>query len=242
MKICVAQTKPVKGNIPANLENHQKCIDVAISFQADMIFFPELSITGYEPELAEELAMDYNDSRLEVLQILSDNAQLTIGVGAPIRNETGISISHIIFQPNKSRALYSKKYLHPDELPYFISGQSTVGLLGEPADTALAICYELSVPEHSENACKMGAKTYLACVAKCVTGVDKASKTLSAIARKYSMHVLMSNCIGPSDNFESAGQSAVWNNNGELVGQLDDSHEGLIVFEPHSGVFIKKFF
>jgi len=56
MKICVAQTRPVKGDIQSNIENHKKFIDLAVSGGADTIIFPELSLTGYEPELAKELA------------------------------------------------------------------------------------------------------------------------------------------------------------------------------------------
>src|SRR5690606_40479604 len=51
---------------------------------------------------------------------------------------------------------------------------------------------------------------------------------LSAIAREYSMTVLMSNCIGIADGQRCAGQSSVWNNQGLLIDQLDDSHEGII--------------
>ena len=58
MKICVAQTRPVKGNIQANIENHKKIISFALSHEADTIIFPELSLTGYEPGLSKELAID----------------------------------------------------------------------------------------------------------------------------------------------------------------------------------------
>ena len=46
MKICVAQTKPVKGDVQKNIENHKKLINLAIADEANMIIFPELSITG----------------------------------------------------------------------------------------------------------------------------------------------------------------------------------------------------
>jgi predicted amidohydrolase len=54
MKIAVAQTRPIKGDISTNIKTHKKLIDLAISYKVDTIFFPELSITGYEPELAKE--------------------------------------------------------------------------------------------------------------------------------------------------------------------------------------------
>ena len=56
MKIALVQARPVKGDIEANIAAHKRLIGLAVLNGADMIIFPELSITGYEPELANELA------------------------------------------------------------------------------------------------------------------------------------------------------------------------------------------
>ena len=240
MKICVAQTRPVKGDIQSNIERHKKLIDLGFSDGAEIIIFPELSITGYEPELAKELATTENDSRFDDFQKISNAKQITIGIGVPTKNDAGISISMILFQPRKPRQIYSKKYLHSDEEPFFVSGQSSVGLIGGEARAALAICYELSVPEHSANAFQSGAKTYIASVANTAEGVEKAAKSLSDIAEKYAMTVLMSNCVGHCDNFESAGKSAIWNDKGLLVGQLSDTSEGIIIFDTETQETIEK--
>ncbi len=231
MKVCVAQIRPAKGDIQYNIANHRKLTDLAVSHGADIIIFPELSLTGYEPELSNKLAMDLMDPRLDDFQKISDAMHITIGVGAPIKNDTGVSIGMILFQPDKPRQLYEKKYLHADEEPYFISGQRQVGLIGEKMNTALAICYELSVPEHSADAFKSGAEIYIASVAKTVAGAEKASKSLSEIAEKYTMTVLMSNCVGHCDNFESGGRTSIWNNEGLLLRQLNDTSEGILIID-----------
>ena len=56
MRIAVAQTKPVKGDMQHNVDQHKKLIAVAIANKADLVIFPELSITGYEPALAKDLS------------------------------------------------------------------------------------------------------------------------------------------------------------------------------------------
>jgi predicted amidohydrolase len=231
MKICVAQTRPIKGDIPGNIDNHKKIIDLAIDNRVDMIIFPELSITGYEPKLAKDLAISKDDKRFDDFQRISDTRQITIGVGVPTKSNEGICISMILFQAGKTRQTYSKKYIHADEEPFFICGQSEIGLLGDKTNISLAICYELSVPEHSENAFKNGAEIYIASVAKTADGVEKARKSLSEIASRYSMMVLMSNCVGPSDDFESAGKSSIWNNKGLLVAQLNGTSEGILIID-----------
>lgn len=67
MKISIAQIEPVKGDIERNLARHLLFIEAALEKKADFIMFPELSLTGYEPELAEELATDAGDERLAPL-------------------------------------------------------------------------------------------------------------------------------------------------------------------------------
>jgi len=83
MRICAAQTQPIKGDIQSNLANHKALIRQAVYDGAEMIMFPELSLTGYEPTLARDLAMDEADTRLDDFQALSDANGITIGVGAP---------------------------------------------------------------------------------------------------------------------------------------------------------------
>lgn len=234
MKICLAQTRPVKGDIQRNIENHKKLIELAISHGSDLVVFPELSLTGYESRLAEALAMDQHDGRLDVFQRISDGKQVTIGVGAPTKSDGGVCISMFLFQPQKERQTYSKKYIHADEEPFFVSGESFTDFEVNKTRIALAICYELSVPVHAENAFRSGAKIYIASVAKSQSGVERASKRLADIASNYAMTVFMANCIGPSDGFEAAGQSAVWDDKGQLLGQLNDVDEGILMLDTES--------
>lgn len=233
MKIAIAQIRAMPGDIPGNIVAHKKLIERAISHGADTLIFPELSLTGYEPTLARALAIDLHDSRLDELQMLSDMHQLTLGVGVPLRITQGISIGMLIFQPGQPRQVYGKRYLHPDETPFFVSGQSTPGNL-DKGTLALAICYELSVPEHAEAAAKDGAEMYLASVAKTARGLEKAEVRLSEIAKSYAMTVLMANCLGPCDGEVGGGKSAVWDKHGALLAQMNDRDEGLLFFDTES--------
>jgi predicted amidohydrolase len=231
MKICVAQIRPAKGETDKNIEIHKKFIDLAISKKADAIFFPELSLTGYEPKLAKNLATTQNDKRFDDFQNISDSHNITIGVGMPTKSNSDILISMIIFQPHESRQTYSKQILHSDEFPYFVNGQQQIILTTKNKKIAPAICYESLQPEHAERAFKSRAEIYIASVAKSANGVAKAFKHYPNIAKKYSMIVLMSNCLGQCDDFESVGKSAIWNKDGLLVGQLNETAEGILIYD-----------
>jgi predicted amidohydrolase len=240
MKICLAQTKSVVGDVQQNISNHKKMAESAVLHGVEMIIFPELSLTGYEPGLANELATTKDDVRLNILQQLSDEKNMIIGAGMPIRSDKGILIGMIIFQPQRPRQTYFKQYLHPDEEPYFINGPYQKVLEEVSEKLALAVCYEISVPEHAEQAHKNGADIYIASVAKTVDGVNKAMDTLSDIAKKYSMTMLLSNCVGECEGKEAGGRSSVWNNKGVLLEQLNDTDEGMLIFDTKTQEVIKE--
>lgn len=51
------------------------------------------------------------------------------------------------------------------------------------------------------------------------------------MAKTKNMVTLMSNYVGSSGGYECAGRSSVWNEKGELMGQLDEKTEGLLLFD-----------
>ncbi|MCG2589406.1 carbon-nitrogen hydrolase family protein [Rhodohalobacter sulfatireducens] len=231
MKICVAQIKSIPGDIQQNSAMHIKYVDLAVSFGAHAIFFPELSLTGYEPTSAIDLAINLGDKRLNIFQKISDSSNIIIGIGAPTMHTDGTCISMVIIQPNQSRRLYSKQFLHEDEKQYFVSGKKSPILKIGDHKIAIAICYEISAPAHCKNAYEKGANIYLASTAKYSSGIDKTLDKLSQIADKYSMTVLLSNCIGRTDGNEFAGKSSVWNDRGTLLAQLGNSQEGMLILD-----------
>ncbi len=231
MIICAAQTKPIKGNIALNIANHKKLIQLAIANKADIIIFPELSITGYEPTLAAQLATNEQDSRFDDFQHISDTSSITVGIGMPLKCNNGVMISMIIFQPNKPRQVYAKQHLHRDEYPWFVSGKDQVYLLNEHHKIAFAICYELSVPVHAAHAYTNGATMYIASVAKTATGATTAMDSLRHIAKHYALPVIMVNCTGLCDGEVCGGNTAAWNSKGYLAGKLSDTQEGILIMD-----------
>lgn len=239
MKICAAQIKSVKGDIQANIELHKKVISLAASNGVRLVVFPELSLTGYEPDLAKDLATSADDARLEDLQKLSDANQMIVAAGLPVQSSTGVLIGMVVFQPAKSRLTYFKQHLHSDEWPYFIAGQERLILKFETHKIAPAICYESLLPEHSDQAARDGADIYFASVAKSAAGVEKAFAHMPQVAKKNAMLVMMANSVGPSDNFIGAGKSSVWIADGSRVDGLDQTSEGLLVFDTKTETAMK---
>ena len=231
MKIALAQTRPVKGDLLTNIGAHVYYTHKAAEHGASIIFFSELSLTGYEPKLAHVLATTQENPHFEIFQAEANRYSITICAGVPIKDKEGIWIGMVIFGPNAARQTYGKKYIHPDEEAYFIPGPTITPLLIEGIKVAPAICYELSCPEHVENAILKGAGVYVASSAKTVEGNTRAFKVLANTAQTYQIPTMQVNCVGFADGSLKAGASSVWNKEGSLLMQLGDDDEGLLIYD-----------
>jgi predicted amidohydrolase len=86
-RLVVAQTNPTLGNLEKNLEEHLQRIDAAVG-SADLILFPELSLTGYFlKDQVEELALTLEDPRLRPL--LERSKRISIAFGFVERSREG---------------------------------------------------------------------------------------------------------------------------------------------------------
>jgi len=234
MKIALAQIKSITGSIDANIAKHHDMIRLALRHGAQAIFFPELSLTGYEPKLAYELATSQEDSRFDSFQHVSDIDGIVVCVGAPIKSSGTPLIGMVIFQPKQSRRTYSKQILHDDELPFFTHGGESLDIHFSSTKIAPAICYESLLSQHSDDAVRRGATIYVASVAKSERGIAKASLHFPKVAKTHSIPILVVNCIGPSDDFVGAGKTSAWNSSGILLEQLDEHCEGMLIFDTES--------
>lgn len=225
------QFRPIVGHVENNIRRHLELTRLAVRHNARLVMFPELSLTGYEPVRAAELARVANDPCFNELQSTANGLGVTIAAGVPLQAKGLPTISTLLFRPNAKRLVYSKMFLHPDEEPFFQPGMNSPILILDEPPIAMAICFEIAIPQHANRARNAGATSYVASVAKTAPGVVNASQRLSEIAAENSMSVLMANCLGVQDGSEYSGQSSAWDRNGNLVAQLDNVHEGLIVVD-----------
>lgn len=228
MRIALVQFESAPGLFLSNLERHIGWAQSAREQGVDWIAFPELSLTGYNPTLVREAAIELSDSRLDPLQDASDRLGLSIICGAPLKKTRGIQIGCLIFRPHARRLSYSKMYLHQDEVPFFVPGEEYNGYI-ESVRLGLGICYELSVETHRTQVMSYGPLDYLACVAKTSRGIPAALQHLSAMAKEYSIRVMMVNGVGISEEGPLGGQTSVWAPDGKLEQSLDDHQEGLLI-------------
>lgn len=240
LAICVAQTCPSPGNLEENLEQHLRLVELAAANQAQLVLFPELSLTGYELELAERAALVEDDLRLLPLVDAAQSNALTIVVGAPVRVEQRLHIGALVFQPDRATLLYTKQHLGafgesarcdgnvpPPESSVFQPGNSDpLVQLGEGL-AALAICADTGRVQHARRARERGASAYLASMFVIPSEFDGDAKRLELYAREHSMLVALANFGKATGGLASAGQSSIWSADGVLRVQLPGSGAGI---------------
>ncbi|MBK8485202.1 MAG: carbon-nitrogen hydrolase family protein [Saprospiraceae bacterium] len=230
MKIAAAQIKSYKNNTEANIQNHLRMIELAAQQNVGLILFPEMSLTGYERELAKELSFDANDSRLNIFCNKAIENNMIILVGAPIKINSQLYIGSFIFLPDGSNTIYTKQNLHEGEEKYFSPSSKFNPLIHlQTQRISVAICADIANPGHPANASQTKSTLYLVSFFYTPGGIAKGYELLSIYAKKYSMNVLMANYTGSSYGLEGAGQSGFWNSDGKLNAQLNNSEENLLI-------------
>ena len=78
--VFLAQLEPTLGNLAHNLELHRREVEAAIAARADLIVFPELSLSGYFlKDQTSEVALALDAPELEHLAQLSRRISIAVG-------------------------------------------------------------------------------------------------------------------------------------------------------------------
>jgi predicted amidohydrolase len=240
--IAVAQTCPVRGDVAANLDEHLRLAGRAAAEGAQLVLFPELSLTGYEIGLADQLAFSEDDSRITPIAELAEARGIIVIAGAPVRIGSRLHIGAFIVGPDRSVRLYTKQRMGafseaarcdgivpPAERTAFEPGgrDPLIGFAGRTA--AVAICADIGEPLHPQRAAARGADTYLASMFVIPSEFEADALKLSRYAAGYSLVVALANFGSATGGLAAAGRSSIWAASGELLIQLGDAGAGVAI-------------
>ena len=231
LTIAAAQSTSIAGDLQANIARHQHFIQIAAKQGVQLLVFPELSLTGYEPALAADLAIAPEAAVLQPLRELAREMAVTAVVGMPIRlsAEGPVLIGALVLAADGSLAVYSKLHLHSGEERAFAPGTGGAPLTLGDSQVALAVCADFCHASHAAAAAGLGADVYAAGVLISPAGYGVDSALLQGHASSHSMLVLMANHGGATGGWESAGRSAIWAAGGALLAAAPGVGDGLLI-------------
>ena len=229
--VAAAQTISIVGDVPANIQRHLTLMRAAAEQGVQLLVFPELSLTGYEPFLAADLAIAPEDGVLAPLRETARELRLTAVVGMPIRvaPEAGVLIGALVLGADGSLAVYTKQHLHSGEELAFVAGQGGALLERGRDRIALAVCADFSHASHPRAAVDAGATVYAAGVLISEGGYATDSALLQGYAAEHGLLVLMANHGGPSGGWVCAGRSAIWAADGSLLATAPDAGDAVVI-------------
>ena len=220
-RIAAAQSISVPGQVPANVQAHLAMVRAAAQQGVQLLVFPELSLTGYEPALAADLVLGADDAVLAPLLEAARTTGMALVVGAPAAPVVPggkPAIGAWVFEADGRAALYRKRHLHPGEEQFASAGSEDAHvrpLAGQP--TALAVCADTTHLEHAQAARDGGALLYACGSVISEGGYAKDAAQLQGYASDLGLAVLMANHGAPTGGYACAGRSAFWAPGGEPV-------------------------
>ena len=256
MRIALAQTNPIIGDIAGNARDIHEAIDRARAAGAKLVVFPELSIIGYPPKdlLLKPAVIDECQEALR--EIASDCTDIAALVGFPCPSDAAVG-----------RALYNAaalchngtivhrfvKSLLPtydvfDEQRYFEPGPvvDVIPVAGVPI--GVSICEDLWNDEdlmprllYHRNPiatmAKAGARLIINMSASpfVLNKHDFRLSLLSNQARRYRTPILYCNQVGGNDELVFDGNSVAVDAAGNVVAQAKDFEPDLLVVEVAQG-------
>ena len=240
LRIAAAQSSSLPLNIVGNVARHLEFIDAAHANEVELLVFPELSLTGYEPAGVGECALTATDERLASLGERAQRYGMCIVVGAPVANPTGLpSIGAITFHADGRHSVYRKRFLFTGEDQFAAAGNAISQVHDlRGSKVALAICFDISQTQHPHAASINGAELYAAGSFLTPQGYAKDAGLLAGYASLYGMDVLMANHAGPTGGYESAGGSAIWAAGGELLVASPCPGECLVIADRRGGTVL----
>ncbi|QDL54269.1 carbon-nitrogen hydrolase family protein [Rhodoferax aquaticus] len=237
--LAAAQTASAPGDILANLATHLRFVDVAHSAGVQVLLFPELSLSGYEPTHVATCTVTPQDARLAPLRDKVRATGMVVIVGAPVPNDTlKPAIGAITFFPDGTHSVYRKQHLHPGEDAFASpcphaptiakpTPSQTFAYLGERIGQG--VCADITHAQHPALAAQAGATLYLAGVLESTNGYAANAPAMQSYAIRHRMGTLMANHGGNSGGYVTAGQSAFWAPTGECVAKAPGPGAYLVI-------------
>lgn len=239
LDLCVAQYCSVAGDLDANIDRHLQVMRLAAEQGVTFLLFPELSLTGYEPSLAQALVQTPDAARLQPLRELAKQLRMTTQVGLPLRGDTrdSILIGALIFGADGTQTIYTKQHLHAGEKRVFSPGAGGALLNIGGERIALSICADFTHASHARAAAESGAGIYATSVLISENGYPHDSELLQGYAAELSLGVLMANYGSPSGGWACAGRSAFWAPGGRLVVSAAGTGDCLVIARRRHGIW-----
>lgn len=242
MKITVscAQIEPKTADVDANLAKMEAYVEQTMEKypKTNLIVFPELAISGYEPTKAEfhEMAETLPDGRsMKFMGRLAEKHNIHIVYGLPEKDPfvSDVLYNSAVLIDNKGRAVGSYRKAHPfdGEKMWCRAGNDFPVFDTEIGKIGIMICWDTAFPEVARIYALKGADLIVVS-----TNWEKPYEEdwdLITRARAFdnTLHLVAANRIGDDKTLGFFGRSKIIDPTGHEIAALNEEVEGIISAE-----------
>jgi len=242
IRITGAQLSFPVGAIQQNKETILNTIEIAESFESDIVIFPELCLTGYPPEdlLLRDSFLGKNYSVLEEIAEFSSESSAIIGfvdrnidINKTDKKNREIANAAAIVQNGDVKGIYHKCFLPNysvfDEARYFSKGSDPGKLFWyENIGIGINICEDIWINDGpSSSQVKNGASLIININAS-PFDINKSTNRKNLVieqAKLLKVPIVYLNTVGGQDELVFDGGSFVVDKNGEVIHQSNQFEE-----------------
>ncbi|RJS77987.1 carbon-nitrogen hydrolase family protein [Candidatus Bathyarchaeota archaeon] len=236
-KIALAQIGCKRADKKENLKKIENFVEKAKNQSADLIVFPELSLTGYVVrDQIYELAETIPGPSTQVIEKIAEKTQTYIVFGMPeLSEKTQATIYNtaVLVGPKGYIGKYRKMYLPThsvfEEKRYFRPGYQAVAFDTEIGKIGLIICYDIFFPEVSRLTRLKGAQLIV-----CISASPAVRKTFfeiltAARAIENTAFLAYVNLVGIENGLQFWGGSRLIAPNGKVLVKAKYDEEDLVM-------------
>ncbi len=227
--VAAAQSPSARGDLAANVATHLRFVEAAARAGTDLLVFPELSLTGYELDLAPAFSLRPDDARIEPLRAAARRHAMHVLVGCPWASGTAKPWLGAFLLSAGETVCYAKVHVHESESGYFAPGSEGCVTTVSGVVTGIAICADTARPSHPAAAAAQGAGLYVAGIMKTADEYAPHALDMERYAARHAMATLTANYAGFSGGAQSGGGSAIWDERGALVARADSATPAMVV-------------
>jgi len=238
-KIALAQMDFTQGNKAENLKQIEKTVAKAKKQRADLVIFPELSLTGYVlRDQIYELAETIPGPSTKIMERIAKQANMYIIFGMPELSEKTQATLHntaVLIGPEGLVGKYHKMYLPThsvfEEKRYFRPGYQTPVFDTPLGKIGMIICYDIYFPEVTRLMRLKGAQLIV-----CISASPGIRRTFfetltSARAIENTAFLAYVNLVGVEDGLQFWGGSRLVGPNGKVLAQAKYDVEDFLTSE-----------
>jgi predicted amidohydrolase len=234
IKIGLAQTSIKNGDKSHNLQVMERTLDEARRKEANLLIFPELSLTGYVcRDFFYELAEAIDGPSVKLLCQFTRESGLTMIFGMPLEGDVKgvIYNSSVMIDEGGDVVSYNKVYLPThsvfDEKRYFRSGNETKCFQTKKCRIGLTICYDVYFPEIYRILALEGTEL-VTCISASPSTRQEYFETLTkARAIENGVFLAFVNRVGIEDGLQFWGGSNIVSPNGDILAKARYYEEDL---------------